>query len=198
MTSNDDSNVCEPLSPHVRGLLDFASSRIASLDEQLQNVQADYGELEEQSRRVEAALATAQDKIATMKHRNEPLVAVLLSEFGYPDDAGTDICTFAAKVLHEQRIALAAAKEENERLRDRLQFDPGGSDKIDELEQALDFCRHDLAAAREENEGMRLEYRHFVNWVAGATDSRFDHILSIVNDKARAVLAAADGKEVKT
>jgi len=30
-------------------------------------------------------------------------------------------------------------------LRDRLQFDPGGSDKIDELEQAMEFLRHDVA-----------------------------------------------------
>jgi hypothetical protein len=31
---------------------------------------------------------------------------------------------------------------EVERLRERLQFDPGGSDKIDELEQCIQFLRH--------------------------------------------------------
>lgn len=43
--------------------------------------------------------------------------------------------------------ALARERDELQRevneLRERLQFDPGGSDKVDELEQALQFVKHD-------------------------------------------------------
>lgn len=45
-----------------------------------------------------------------MKSRAEPLVTVLLTEFGYPDDAGTAVCEFAAQVLHEQRISLGTLR----------------------------------------------------------------------------------------
>ncbi len=39
---------------------------------------------------------------------------------------------------------LLLLNNEVKRLRDRLQFDPGGSDKIDELEQALEFSQHKI------------------------------------------------------
>ena len=44
-----------------------------------------------------------------------------------------------------------------ERLRERLQFDPGGSDKIDELEQALQFTRHEVDVLKVELERLRAE-----------------------------------------
>jgi len=58
--------------------------------------------------------------------------------------------------LRETRDSLVLAQEENQalratvkflkkeeaRLRERLVIDPGGIDRIDELEQALQFCRH--------------------------------------------------------
>lgn len=42
-----------------------------------------------------------------------------------------------------------AVREECERMSKRLQIDPGGSDKIDELEQAAQFLRAELTKARE-------------------------------------------------
>ena len=42
------------------------------------------------------------------------------------------------------RRELARVSEERDRYYDRLEFDPGGSDKIDELEQSIQFLRHDL------------------------------------------------------
>jgi hypothetical protein len=72
-----------------------------------------------------SALAAATERAEWMKQRNEPLLAVLLTEFGYPDDGGTCVPEFAARVLHEQRVNLAAAlaslraaEEERDRLRD--------------------------------------------------------------------------------
>jgi chromosome segregation ATPase len=50
----------------------------------------------------------------------------------------------------DAEIAADDLRAENERLRERLQFDPGGSDKIDELEQALQFTQA-------ENERLRTE-----------------------------------------
>lgn len=47
---------------------------------------------------------------------------------------------------------------EIKRLRDRLQFDPGGSDKIDELEQCIEFLRHDLAISQKERDDARTDY----------------------------------------
>lgn len=44
--------------------------------------------------------------------------------------------------------------EENKKLRDRLQFDPGGSDKIDELEQCIQFLRHDIKTLTAANKHM--------------------------------------------
>ena len=58
-----------------------------------------------------------------MKSRAEPLVTVLLTEFGYPDDAGTAVCEFVAQVLHEQRISLGTLRAqlaESEKKRDGL------------------------------------------------------------------------------
>lgn len=46
--------------------------------------------------------------------------------------------------------------------RDRLQFDPGGSDKIDELEQALQFKQHDLNCTKEEVLELRTEISRLV------------------------------------
>lgn len=41
-----------------------------------------------------------------------------------------------------------ALLEENKELRDRLQIDPGGSDKIDELEQCIQFLRHEIESLK--------------------------------------------------
>lgn len=46
---------------------------------------------------------------------------------------------------------------ENTRYKDRLQIDPGGSDKIDEQRQAIDFLRHDLEVAEHERDEARKE-----------------------------------------
>lgn len=49
----------------------------------------------------------------------------------------------------------AAAKinklvQDNTRYRDRLQIDPGGSDKIDELRQATQFLRHEIESLKDQ------------------------------------------------
>ena len=59
---------------------------------------------------LEAEIEAERGRADMMKARNEHLLAVLLTEFGYPDDDGTCVPEFAAKVLHEQRVALAAAR----------------------------------------------------------------------------------------
>ena len=72
--------------------------------------------------------------------------------------------------------------EEMLRLRERLQFDPGGSDKIDELECAMDFMRHNMKLLEQELEDtqkdvirIRREFVHrmqsepsseVINWMA--------------------------------
>ena len=55
---------------------------------------------------------------------------------------------FAEKVVMERDEAL----DEVARLRERLQFDPGGSDKIDELEQALQFSQHEVECLKKQLE----------------------------------------------
>lgn len=73
----------------------------------------------------------------------------------------------ARKARNESELALdlmreqfANASEENETLRERLCFDPGGGDKIDELETALDNLRHErdthLATLREFTDKPRI------------------------------------------
>ena len=47
------------------------------------------------------------------------------------------------RLQHERDEARAEAA----RLRERLQFDPGGSDKIDELEDAVKYLRNDVEKA---------------------------------------------------
>lgn len=58
----------------------------------------------------------------------------------------------AAGTLHDELMAvrreLAEARAENDRLRERLQFDPGGGDAIDALESAMEHLRHHAAEAR--------------------------------------------------
>lgn len=49
-----------------------------------------------------------------------------------------------AQAAHE----MEELRAENQRLRERLQIDPGGSDKVDELEQALQFARNDIEQLR--------------------------------------------------
>lgn len=53
--------------------------------------------------------------------------------------------------LESIKQQLDELKSENARLRNRLQIDPGGSDKIDELEQAMEFLRHDRDLIDETN-----------------------------------------------
>ena len=48
-------------------------------------------------------------------------------------------CGHCSKCSH---IKVESVEAEMKRYKDRLQFDPGGSDKIDELEQAMQFSRH--------------------------------------------------------
>lgn len=64
----------------------------------------------------------------------------------YYVDEGGILCYPDRRIMSP---ADAAAKinslvEDNTRYRDRLQIDPGGSDKIDELRTAQDFMQHDI------------------------------------------------------
>jgi len=62
------------------------------------------------------------------------------------------------KVQHENKRLtreLDEAQAEANRLRDRLCFDSGGSDKIDELEQAIQFLQSNLEVVIREREEMR-------------------------------------------
>jgi hypothetical protein len=63
--------------------------------------------------------------------------------------------------IDEARLFALAAdrdryREERDRYRDRLQFDPGGSDKIDELEQSIQFKDHEIECLEREVEHLKL------------------------------------------
>jgi len=49
------------------------------------------------------------------------------------------------KIIAELQWENSRLQQENSKLRQRLQISPYGDDKIDELETAIDFLRHDIA-----------------------------------------------------
>lgn len=56
---------------------------------------------------------------------------------------GDEDAPFIDDAIRKIKYERDQLKKENKCYRERLQFDPGGSDKIDELEQAMQFLRHD-------------------------------------------------------
>ena len=55
----------------------------------------------------------------------------------------------------EDALELAAVKKEVKRLRERLQISPFGDDKIDELEQAVQFVQHEITLQQQANKCLR-------------------------------------------
>jgi len=106
----------------LRRIVNDLESKNANLELQLQRTaEADATEIASLTSR----LAAAEERAERMKARNEPLLAVLLTEFGYPDDGGTCVPEFAARMLHESRAngaaalaSLRAAEAERDRLRE--------------------------------------------------------------------------------
>lgn len=69
------------------------------------------------------------------------------AECGAPDDAtwpGAYVSSDFARTLERRAIAAEARVKE---LESRLQIDPGGSDKIDELESAINFLKDTIRAS---------------------------------------------------
>ena len=60
-----------------------------------------------------------------------------------------------ALLLETARESLPYWINRAQELEERLQIDPQGSDKIDELEQALEFCKYERDEARKEVEQFR-------------------------------------------
>jgi SMC interacting uncharacterized protein involved in chromosome segregation len=46
---------------------------------------------------------------------------------------------------------------------DRLEVDPGGSDKIDELEEAMRHLRHDISCLKLENQDLKKKVREWAS-----------------------------------
>jgi hypothetical protein len=63
---------------------------------------------------------------------------------------GRGPCGACVWCCEDQKERAEKAEAEVARLRARLQFDPGGSDKIDELEQAMEFLRFNMKTAETE------------------------------------------------
>ena len=78
-----------------------------------------------------------------------------------PENFRARICLVDGKQCEGQGTdTLCDMCDERSRYRERLQIDPGGSDKIDELEQALTLSRHTIDTLRREN----AELRARVDW----------------------------------
>lgn len=54
------------------------------------------------------------------------------------------------KIIAELQWENSKLQQENSKLRQRLQISPYGDDKIDELETAIDFLRHDIAVKEQQ------------------------------------------------
>lgn len=95
------------------------TSRAATLQRERDELQAEVDELKE------------------VQHELRELLAVIHRDGGHYRAEHGDVKATrdAVNVIHRLR-------REQDELRDRLQFDPGGSDKIDELEQAAQFRQH--------------------------------------------------------
>jgi hypothetical protein len=55
-------------------------------------------------------------------------------------------------------------ESERDELRKRLQFDPGGSDKIDELEMALQFSRHNVTVEKARADAAQVVIKKVREW----------------------------------
>lgn len=72
----------------------------------------------------------------------------------YRVDSGGILCYPDGRTMSPADAASKINKlvSENRRYKDRLQIDPGGSDKIDELHQLTDFLKHNLEMAEKQIE----------------------------------------------
>lgn len=82
-----------------------------------------------------------------------------------------------ARKLEKQRDA---ARAEVERWTQRLQIDPGGSDKIDELEQALQFLRHSIEVLTRERDELRGDLQRIANGCGVGHPDREESIKRII------------------
>jgi|GEM_PF-5778010 len=118
-------------------------------DTELKNIQARLETLRQ--------LASCDQVGGTILDGKTPLISVLPS-----DKYNMNYLTYAIilvpydiKALLNEVERLTAENTELKRYKKRLEIDPGGSDKIDELEQALQFIRHRCECLTAENERLR-------------------------------------------
>jgi hypothetical protein len=92
-----------------------------------------------------ACFHTASVTCENCRHLRNPINTLpLVAGRGITLPPGEPLHALDIKQVLKQRDE---ARAEAARLRERLQFDPGGSDKIDELEDAVKYLRDDVEKA---------------------------------------------------
>jgi hypothetical protein len=117
------------------------------------------------------------DELKEVQRELRELLAVIHCDGGHYRAEHGDVKSTrdAITVVHEYRQERDDLRERVDVLEQRLQFDPGGSDKIDELEQAIQFIRY----RHELDHDMLVSIREdFERWLQVLPEARLTDELS--------------------